>query len=235
VTVPIRSLTSTRTTPDGAVSGMGPSLCEDRMISPGMALTKPAGVLLTPGASGTADHPVFLAVEDRLAADGVAVRRYDFEHRRAGRRSSPRAEAVVPELIEAVGSFADELGVGTAELVAGGRSYGGRVCSLAAADGLPLAGLALLSYPLHPPGRPDRLRVDHFPLLSLPVLFVSGDRDPFGAPDEIASHAATIPGPVATTWVEGGTHDPRHRGREAAVVDALVAWVTGLRRPRPRG
>jgi predicted alpha/beta-hydrolase family hydrolase len=86
--------------------------------------------------------------------------------------------------------------------------------------------LVLLSYPLHPPGKPDALRVDHFRGLDVPVLFVSGDRDPFGRPDEFAAHVVAIPGPVTTVWVDGGTHDPRNKGREQAVVDAVREWMS---------
>ena len=68
----------------------------------------------------------------------------------------------------------------------GGRSFGGRMCSMAVAEGLPAAALVLIAYPLHPPGRADRLRVEHFPQISVPCLFVSGTRDPFGTPDEFA-------------------------------------------------
>ena len=64
---------------------------------------------------------------------------------------------------------------------------GGRMCSMAAADVLPAAALVLISYPLHPPGRPDTLRTEHLPSLSVPCLFVSGTRDPFGAPDELTA------------------------------------------------
>src|SRR6478735_7031730 len=70
-------------------------------------------------------------------------------------------------------------------LVLGGRSYGGRMCSMAVAQGLPAAGLILLSYPLHPPGKPENLRVEHFPEINVPVLVISGKSDPFGSPDEL--------------------------------------------------
>ena len=68
-------------------------------------------------------------------------------------------------------------------IVLGGRSMGGRICSMAVADGLPAAGLVLISYPLHPPGRPERLRIEHLPALEVPCLFMSGTRDTFGTPD----------------------------------------------------
>jgi predicted alpha/beta-hydrolase family hydrolase len=209
--VPIRSLMSVTTTSGIPVSSV-----------PVMTPSKPGGLFLTPGASGSADHAVFVRLEEQL---DLPVERYDFEYHRAGRRSPPKAERVVEELAGAVTSFADRLGMATDRIVVGGRSYGGRVCSLAVAGGLAVAGLVLLSYPLHPPGRPDNLRVDHFGALRVPVLFVSGDRDPFGRPDELAAHVGAIPGPVTTVWIEGGTHDPRHKGREQAVVDAVSDWL----------
>ena len=95
------------------------------------------------------------------------------------------------------------------------------MCSMAVAEGLPAAGLVLLSYPLHPPGKPDKLRIEHFVELDLPCLFVSGSKDPFGSPDELEAHAAAIPGPVTFVWLPGG-HDPRNAD------DAIAAAVRGL-------
>ena len=83
------------------------------------------------------------------------------------------------------------------------------MCSMAVADGLPAAGLVLLSYPLHPPGKPDRLRVEHFDRIRVPVLFVNGDRDPFGTPEEFAGHIGAIAGDVTVRWLEGQRHDPK--------------------------
>src|SRR5690606_12325423 len=112
----------------------------------------------------------------------------------------------------------------------GGRSYGGRMGSMAVAEGLPAAGLVLLSYPLHPPGKPERLRVEHFGAIRVPTLFVSGDKDPFGTPDELAEHVAAIPGPVTTVMLPGA-HDMRGVGRQQAVAEAVAGWVASLGRP----
>ncbi|MGB1506503.1 MAG: alpha/beta family hydrolase, partial [Acidimicrobiales bacterium] len=90
------------------------------------------------------------------------------------------------------------------------RSFGGRSCSVAVAEGLPAAGLVLLSYPLHPPGKPTNLRVDHFDSIAVPTLFVSGDRDPFGTPDEFADNLVAIGGPTRLEWV-AGNHSPKAR------------------------
>jgi len=82
----------------------------------------------------------------------------------------------------------------------------------------------LLSYPLHPPGSPEKLRVGHFPAIRVPVLFVSGERDPFGSPTEFAEHVSSIPGSVTQVWLPGG-HDPRAESR----VGVLVAdWLAAL-------
>ena len=98
------------------------------------------------------------------------------------------------------------------------------MCSMAVAEGQPAAGLVLLSYPLHPPGRPDKLRIEHLPLLQLPVLAVSGERDPFGTPDELRAHLAAIPGPLTTVFVPG-THTPSN---DAAVAQAVRDWLATL-------
>ena len=101
---------------------------------------------------------------------------------------------------------------------------GGRICSMAVAQGLPAAALVLVSYPLHPPGRPDP-RTEHFPDLEVPCLFVSGTRDAFGSPQELEDASATIPGPVTHAWVEGAGHGLR--GADTEVAEVVGAWVHG--------
>ena len=97
---------------------------------------------------------------------------------------------------------------------------------MAVAEGLEAAALVLISYPLHPPGRPDRLRIDHFPQLHLPCLFVSGRRDAFATPDELERETAAIPGPVSLVLVDG---DHSLRKREAEVADIVGPWLRALR------
>ena len=109
----------------------------------------------------------------------------------------------------------------------GGRSFGGRICSVAVAEGQPAAGLVLLSYPLHPPGRPDRLRVEHLGLIDVPVLAVSGASDPFGSPDELEAHLAAVRGPLTHLTV-AGPHVPRD---VIPVATAVATWITGLTGP----
>ncbi|MBI2705503.1 MAG: dienelactone hydrolase [Actinobacteria bacterium] len=184
-------------------------------------------MLLAPGAGASRDHHTLVAVEDGLAP--FPVSRFDFPYRREGRRTPDKAPKAIACVVEEAVAMAASSGIAANQLVLGGRSYGGRMCSMAAAEGLPAAGLVLLSYPLHPPGKPDKLRVEHFARLDVPCLFVSGDNDAFGKPEEFEEHRETIPGPVTQVWLKGG-HDPRNQDR--TIVDAIRTWLSSLGGPR---
>lgn len=186
-----------------------------------------AALLLTPGAGGGADHRTLVEIEAALSGR-VAVRRHDFAYRRAGRRAPPRAEAVVEELTGDLPQIAAALGVPPSDMALGGRSFGGRVCSMAVAAGAPAAGLVLLSYPLHPPERPDRLRTGHFGRITVPCLFVSGTRDPFAAPDELRKHTQAIAGPVTLRFIDGTRHDPNTIAARASIVEHITDWLDCL-------
>lgn len=172
------------------------------------------GLLLTPGASAGRDHSQLVAIDDAVAADGIEVRRIDLPSSRPG-----------PKVLQAIADGAAALGAD--RLFLGGRSFGGRMCSVAVAQGLPAAGLVLVSYPLHPPGRPDRRRVDHFAQLDVPCLFVSGTRDAFATPDELEAATRTIPGAVTHVWIDGGDHGLR--GRDGPVARAVKDWIRAAR------
>jgi predicted alpha/beta-hydrolase family hydrolase len=103
---------------------------------------------------------------------------------------------------------------------------GGRICSMAVAEGLPAAALVLLSYPLHPPGKPEKLRVEHFPQITVPCLFVTGTKDAFGTPAELEHHTAAIAGPVTHVWIDGAGHDPK--GHEARIAATVADWLSDL-------
>ena len=187
-------------------------------------MTGVGGLFLTPGAGSSREHPSLVALERALAP--LPVERHDFPYRRAGKKAPDRAPKAIADLQEAVPAFAARAGIDPASIVLGGRSFGGRMCSMAVAEGLPAAGLVLISYPLHPPGKPEKLRIEHLPQLAVPCLFVSGTRDPFGSPDELTAHLGAIPGPVTTVWIEGKGHDLK--GADQQIVDAVVAWLAGL-------
>ena len=187
-----------------------------------------AGLLLTHGAGGGAGHRTLVALDEGL---DVPVRRMEFPYRREGRRFPDRAPKLIASVVEEAEAFADDLGTTTGRLVLGGRSMGGRMCSMAVAEGLPAAGLVLLSYPLHPPGKPDKLRVEHFGRIGVPVLLVNGDRDPFGTPGEFAAHLDAIGGEVTIRWIERQGHDPKARA-DSEIVAAVGSFLAGLGVPR---
>jgi uncharacterized protein len=190
----------------------------------GSSPARPAAIVLTPGAGASADHPTLLALDAALTELGMAVRRVDFPYRLAGRRAPDRPPVLIETIRTAAIELAESLGVGPDRVALGGRSMGGRMCSMAVSEGLPAAGLVLVSYPLHPPGRPDRLRTEHFPAITVPCLFVSGDRDPFGSPDELEAATGLIRGPVTHAWLAGGDHGLR--GRDATVTPIVASWLT---------
>ena len=181
-------------------------------------------VLLAPGASANRNQPALVAIEQAL--DPVPVARMDFPYTKAGRRSPDKPAVLLATVQEEAAALAARTGLRPDCLVLGGRSMGGRICSMAVADGLPALGLALVSYPLHPPGKPDRLRTEHFPSLDVPCLFVSGTRDTFGKPDELEAATAAIPGPVTHVWIDGGDHGLR--GKDAGVAEVVRDWVLAL-------
>lgn len=181
-------------------------------------MSRPAGLLLFPGAGSASTHPSLIAIEQAVAP--LPCRRADFPYRLAGRRAPDRPPVLLAAVREAAAGM-------RGPLLMGGRSMGGRMCSLAAGDAddpLPAAGLVLICYPLHPPGKPDQLRVEHFPRLTMPCLFISGTKDAFGTPDELHSWTATIPGPITHYWFEGKGHDLK--GCDQAIAGIVAGWIT---------
>lgn len=182
-------------------------------------------LLLFPGASSGRDQSTLVAVE-RAVAPRWATVRADFDYRREGRRAPDRP----PKLLAAV--RAELAAIDADRVVVGGRSMGGRICSMVAAgaDDEPvpeeIAGVALISYPLHPPGKPANLRVEHLADLHVPCLFVQGTRDPFGSPAELEQWTGTIPAPVTHHWIDGGRHELK--GADAQVAAAVAAWLAAL-------
>jgi predicted alpha/beta-hydrolase family hydrolase len=184
-------------------------------------------LLLFPGAGSGRDQSTLVAVDRAVSAlPGWSVVRADFPYRKAGRRAPDKPEVLMAAVRAELAAIGPRRNV-----VVGGRSMGGRICSMAAAgaDGQPppkrLAGVVTISYPLHPPGRQDRLRVEHLPDVAVPWLFVHGTRDPFGSPAELEPWMATIPGTVTNHWLDGG-HDLK--GKDAAVASVVAGWIGAL-------
>jgi hypothetical protein len=199
------------------------SNARDDPVNSGRGVDRPAAIVLTPGAGAGRDQATLVALDTALTALDIAVLRLDFPYRIAGRRAPDRPAVLIDAVTTATTEFANELRVEQAKVALGGRSMGGRICSIAASQGLSCAALVLVSYPLHPPGRPERSRTAHFPDITVPCLFVSGDRDPFGSPGELAAATQLIPGPVTHAWLPGGDHSLR--GRDAAVTAIVACWL----------
>ncbi|HKF76994.1 MAG TPA: alpha/beta family hydrolase [Candidatus Dormibacteraeota bacterium] len=126
----------------------------------------------------------------------------------------------------AVPAYLRQSGAGP-EVVIGGRSYGGRVASLAAAGAEhEFAGLLLFAYPLHRPGFPEQLRTEHWPRVRCPVLIVQGESDPFGSPDELRREAGKLQ-EVRVVTLPGTGHGLKERLHDALAVAA--DWISALR------
>jgi predicted alpha/beta-hydrolase family hydrolase len=194
-------------------------------VTPPPARSRTVGaLLLTPGAGSDRNHRSLVAIEEAVAP--LPVARVDFPYRKAGRKAPDRADKLEACVVEEAAMLAASAGVAADTIVLGGRSMGGRMCSMAVAHGLPAAGLVLISYPLHPPGRPERLRTEHLPDIAVPCLFVSGDRDNFGTPDELTAATATIAGPVTHVWIPKGRHDLK--GADDDIARVVVEWLATL-------
>ena len=185
---------------------------------------KAGALLLFPGAGSSSTSPSLVAIERAVAP--LPVQRSDFPYRREGRKAPDRPPKLLACVIDEAARLAQEAEVPPNGIVLGGRSMGGRICSMAVADGLAAAGLVLISYPLHPPGRPERLRIEHLPSLEVPCLFVSGTRDAFGTPEELEQHTASIRGDVTHVWIDGKGHDLK--GCDDRVADAVRGWLGAL-------
>ena len=182
------------------------------------------GVVLFPGAGSGRDHAALVAIENELSP--LPVLRVDFPYRKAGKKFPDKAPALVQCVKDEVRAFAKAVGCETTDLVIGGRSMGGRMCTMASSDikdALGVAGVVCIGYPLHPPKKPEQLRVEHLPRLGVKALFISGTRDEFGTPEELASAFALLPSPPTVQFIEGGRHELK--GHDERVATLLKEWL----------
>lgn len=185
----------------------------------------PRGIIvLAHGAGAGMDHPFLAGVADTFAGAGFDVVRFAFPYAQRGRRMpGPAAHAVAAWRAVFTDAARRQPDV---PVIAVGRSYGGRMASMAAAEGvIAPAALAYLGYPLHPPGAPEKLRADHLPAIAAPQLFVSGTADPFLQPLEQFTAVADGLSRASILWVEGARHSFEVKGatRESAVIGADIA------------
>ena len=182
-------------------------------------------LVLTHGAGSDHRAPLLVRLAQAFVDAGVSVLRCDLPFRQA-RASGPPAPTGAARDRQGLASALAAL-PSTGRRFLGGHSYGGRQASMLLADAGALAdGLLLLSYPLHPPGKPERARTAHLPHLRVPTLFVHGERDPFGSLDEIDHARALVPAPTALVVCARAAHAlPADATTAAEVVDEFLRLV----------
>ncbi len=189
-----------------------------------------AALVLAHGAGAPQIHPWIVAMAEAVAARGVEVMTFNFAYAEAKRRAPDRndvLEATWRAALEALRPAAP------ARTFIGGKSMGGRIATQVAAAGAEVAGLVLLGYPLHPPGKPGQLRAGHLPAVRAPMLFVQGSRDPFGTPAELEPIVRGLAPGTRLFVVEGGDHSfvrPKSSGGSlegtmARVADEIARFI----------
>jgi uncharacterized protein len=200
----------------------------------------PAALILAHGA-GAGQRSAFMVDFARALSDlGLDVVTFNFPYTEQRRKIPDRAPVLEACYRAAIATVAAALPSARRALFIGGKSMGGRIATqVAAADpGLPIAGVVLLGYPLHPPGKPDQRRDKHLPAVGRPMLFVQGTRDAFGTPDELTPVVDGLRPPAVLHPVAQGDHsfklprkDPGVQGAAyAAIQQTIVAWI---RAPAP--
>jgi uncharacterized protein len=193
-----------------------------------------ATLVLAHGAGAGQSHPFLVKFATALAERGLTVFTFNFPYIEA-RRSAPdpaaRLESCYRDVVAAIADHSGRHG----PLFIGGKSMGGRIATLIAAQpsSTAIAGIVLLGYPLHPPGKPENLRVAHLASIRVPLLFIQGTRDPFGTPAELAPFLKPLRDLAAVHTVEGGDHSfavpktgPRSQAEvHTAIQDTIVEWI----------
>ena len=156
------------------------------------------------GAGAGLDHPFIVGFCRAMAENDVATLRFNFPYLERGRRS-PDPERTLRAAWLAAFEAAVASAAGRPVLV-GGKSLGGRIASMCVADGMPAAGLVFLGYPLHPPGKPERLRAEHLARVEVPMLFLQGTLDPFARPELIRDVVKGLGGRATLEAIDGGDH-----------------------------
>lgn len=179
------------------------------------------GLVLTHGAGANCQAPLLVAVASALAAAGVHVLRCDLPFRQRKRFGPPHSSQAGEDRNGLRTALVAIREIVSGKILLGGHSYGGRQASMLAAEDPSVAdALLLLSYPLHPPKKPEQLRTAHFEKLSTPATFVHGTDDPFGSTEEMRAALGLIVGPSQLMTIEGAGHD-LNRGK-FDILDRIV-------------
>jgi predicted alpha/beta-hydrolase family hydrolase len=197
---------------------------------------RPAALILAHGAGAPQLHPFMVSFARGLCERGLDVLTFNFLYTENRRKVPDRMPQLVTCYRAVIDTARARIASARERLFIGGKSMGGRTAThVAEADpALSIAGLVLLGYPLHPPGRPDQSRDAHLPGVKRPMLFVQGSRDTFGTPSELKPILASLSPPPALHHVEGGDHSFKIAGRDAKarqaavyaeIQDAIAEWI----------
>ncbi|MGI9123268.1 MAG: alpha/beta hydrolase family protein [Mycobacterium sp.] len=187
----------------------------------------PAGVVvLTHGAGGSRESALLIRICEEWAARGWLALRYKLPYRRR-RPKGPPSGSSTADLAGVAEAIAVAAGLAAGPVIAGGHSYGGRLTSMAVAGGAPVSTLTLFSYPLHPPGKPERLRTEHFGAIVVPTVFTHGTSDPFGTIAELRDAVTLIPAPTEIVEVSGARHDLGSKVLDVPTLAVDAALRTG--------
>jgi uncharacterized protein len=174
------------------------------------------------GAGAGMDHPFIVGFCDAVADEGIAALRFNFPYMEAGRRTPDQAKNAIGAFRSAFDAAAERSG--GRQVLGGGKSYGGRIASMAAAEGMPAVALIFLGYPLHAPGRTDQIRDAHLYDLTMPMLFLHGTKDPFAEPKELAKVVRRLGDRATLVDFEGAGHSfERSRKDDPRAVGASLA------------
>lgn len=190
-----------------------------------------AAVAIAHGAGAGMDHPFLVGFADALADEGLATLRFTFPYVEAGRRMPGPAGHATATWRAAMAVLSEA--VPGVPAVAAGKSYGGRMASMAAASAeIDPAALVYLGYPLHPPGHPEKLRAEHLGAIAARQLFLSGTSDPFVQPADQLERAVAACQAAHLQWIDGGGHSFEVKGRKrpadeigAALGPVVAAWL----------
>ena len=172
-----------------------------------------ATIVVAHGAGAGMDHPFLVGFSRACVDEGLATMRFNFPYVESGRRS-PDPEGVLRDAWRAAFESASDRAAG-GPVWASGKSLGGRIASMAAADGeIDPAGLVFLGYPLHPPGKPERIRDEHLSRVEVPMLFLQGTSDPFASPDLLRRVVEKLRDRATLVPFEGAGHSFEVRGRK---------------------
>ncbi len=171
-------------------------------------------LILTHGAGGNAQAPLLRALAETFAEAGYTVLRCNLPYRQVRSFGPPGPGDAARDRFGLKNAISAMKAVGKGRILLGGHSYGGRQASMLCAEEPDIvSALLLLSYPLHPPRRPEQQRTQHLPDLRTPTLFVHGTRDPFGTIEELQKAIKMIPATTKLLTVEAAGHDLGFKGK----------------------